>query len=160
MSITLDVQGQIFKTKYENILKIPYFKNMFETCGQPSETIFVDRPPHIFKHVLSLMVDDFYPYPEKYKFELDFYGIEYGELKFYGNDTKIILKAINDASYIKCSYNNCTRPVMSYENCNKMKYCKQHCNPSVCNSINCNNFIGWTNENIICSSCKDEYTKN
>jgi hypothetical protein len=157
MNITLDVQGQIFKTKYENILKIPYFKDMFETCGQPSETIFVDRPPHIFKHVLSLIVDNFYPYPEKYKFELDFYGIEYGELKFYGNETKILIKAINDASYIKCNSDHCTMPVLMYTNC-KMKYCESHCNRYICNRIGCKNQIEQDNLYIMCSSCLDKYT--
>jgi hypothetical protein len=39
--------------------------------------IFIDRSPHIFKHVLSLLRDSQYDFPKKYLFELDFFGIEY-----------------------------------------------------------------------------------
>lgn len=84
--ISLDVQGQLFKTNHTNIMKIPYFNNMFNDCGSiPTETLFIDRPPHVFKHVLAWAGDHNYRYPEKYKHELDFYGIDYDKVIFYGS---------------------------------------------------------------------------
>jgi hypothetical protein len=77
MNVILNVQGQVFETNYNSLIKLSYFRNMFSDCGMPTETIFVDRSAHIFKHVLGLITDNLYPYPEKYKFELDFYGYEY-----------------------------------------------------------------------------------
>lgn len=97
MNITLDVQGHVFKTNYETIIKIPYFKNMFEDCdGFPSEIIQLDRSAHIFKHVLALMCNPFYQYPKKYISELDFYDINLKGINFYEND-KNILQEIQNA---------------------------------------------------------------
>ena len=35
----------------------------------------MDRCPEAFQHVLELMRDPQYPYPKKYLYELDFYGL-------------------------------------------------------------------------------------
>jgi hypothetical protein len=155
MNITLDVQGQIFKTKYENILKIPYFKDMFETCGQPSETIFVDRPAHIFKHIIGLITDPLYPYPEKYKFELDFFGIDCENL-YDVNDkqTKKLINVINTSSYIKCDMDECYTSVEIYKDC-KLTFCAQHVSSSCCNIADCD-YYGELNGKI-CNSCKIKY---
>ena len=77
MNITLNLQGKIFETTHATIIKIPYFRDMFEACEFPSETLFVNRSSYIFKHVLALVTDSLYPFPEKFNFELDFYGVEY-----------------------------------------------------------------------------------
>jgi hypothetical protein len=90
MSVTLDVQGKIFKTNYGTIIKIPYFKDMFESCGPPTETIFIDRPSHIFKHVMGLATDPFYQYPEQYISELDFYNVDVSEIKVYNKLQNIL----------------------------------------------------------------------
>jgi hypothetical protein len=90
MSITLDVQGKIFKTNYDTIIKIPYFKDMFSDCGVPTETIFVDKSSHVFKHVLALTTSPFYLFPEKYVSELEFYGINAKEIKLYDKNTDLL----------------------------------------------------------------------
>ena len=96
MNITLDVCGQIFKTDYNTIIKIPYFRDMFEACGEaPNETVFVNRPPHIFKHILAFIIDPLYPFPKKYAFELDFYGIDYKNKNLYEQNSDKI-KELND----------------------------------------------------------------
>ena len=76
MNITVDVCGHIFKVKYDIIIKIPYFKNMFDGCGSvPTETIFIDRSPHIFNHVLGLVIDELYPYPKSMHLNWIFMGL-------------------------------------------------------------------------------------
>jgi hypothetical protein len=77
MNITLNVQGQIFQIDYDTIIKIPYFNELFDACGIPTEAIFIDRQPHIFKHILALMDNNLYPYPKKYRDELDYFAIDY-----------------------------------------------------------------------------------
>jgi hypothetical protein len=101
MDITLNVQGQIFQTTYTTLINIPYFKNMFEDCcGNTNETITLNRPPHIFKHILSLATDPKYPYPEKYKFELDFFCFNYKNVTFYDikKDIKTIMEDMENVT--------------------------------------------------------------
>ena len=81
MNVILNVQGQKFETTRETIIKIPYFRDMFEACTEVTEIIFVNRPSNAFKHVLGVITDPLYPFPEKFNFELDFYGIEYTKPK-------------------------------------------------------------------------------
>ncbi len=38
--------------------------------------IFIDRDPGIFKHILRLLRDPTYPFPDKFTGELDFYCID------------------------------------------------------------------------------------
>jgi hypothetical protein len=138
MNITVDVCGHIFKVKYDIIIKIPYFKNMFDGCGSiPIDTIFVDRSPHIFNHVLGLVIDELYPYPKKYAFELDFYGVDYGEMKLYDkkddimNDMKILLNSTippHKCPIIKCS--NAVKGNMKWCDTHKLRY-------RGCNFIEC-----------------------
>ncbi len=140
MDIILNIQGQIFETDYNTILKIPYFKDMFEHCGRPNEIIFVNRSSHIFKHVLGLITDSFYPYPIKYKFELNFYGIDYKDMKLY-DKSEYILKDLQLLKHhvgirepppiakpkdvINCVVLGCDNP--SYKNIHyPMKYCGIH----------------------------------
>lgn len=69
MATILNVSGQIFEISKNNLMKIPYFHDMFELCGDTNKPIFVSRPAHIFKHVLALILDPLYPYPTKYAFD-------------------------------------------------------------------------------------------
>jgi hypothetical protein len=152
MDITLNVQGHIFQTTYTTLINIPYFKNMFEDCGSPSkegnpnETITLNRPAHIFKHILSLATDPKYPYPEKYKFELDFYGFDYDNVNFYRIRDDIIgdlldvrrdiIDEFNDmkqkifGTYKECADSNCRRLLqIGEEYCDDCYICKyDYCN--------------------------------
>ena len=75
---------------------------MLEDCGEMStEPIFVNRPPHIFKHVLSLVTDRLYPYPAKYMFELDFYGIDNMHVNIYDKLGMLNSKMDNSLREIK-----------------------------------------------------------
>jgi hypothetical protein len=90
MNIKINIGGQLFETTFDTIIKIPYFRDMFEACGEaPNETLFVNRPPHIFKHILAFIIDPLYPFPKKYAFELDFYGIDYKNINLYDMQQEI-----------------------------------------------------------------------
>ena len=84
MSIKINVGGQKFKTTIFTLKKINYFKYILEdTNYDNSQTIFVDRSGHIFKHVLALARNENYKYPLKYYDELDFYDVNYDINKLY-----------------------------------------------------------------------------
>ena len=83
MDIILNVSGQKFEVDKDTLMKIPYFHNMFDACDDINETIIVKRPSHVFKHVIAFTIDPLYPYPAKYAFELDFYGIIYDKTKLF-----------------------------------------------------------------------------
>ena len=134
MNITLNVGGKIFETKYDNIIKIPYFCNMFKICDeQLNTTLFIDRPGHIFKHVLAFIIDPLYPFPIKYAFELDFYDISYDITKLYDKNKNILQKL----EYImmqnnKCKNNKCKNLAELYS-----ITCKDH---RKCSIINCDKY--------------------
>ena len=93
MNITLNVSGQHFEINKDSLMKIPYFHDMFDACDTNiDEIIFVNRPSNIFKHVLALIIDPLYPYPKRYAFELDFYGILYNQSKLYDKHQELIDK--------------------------------------------------------------------
>ncbi len=90
MSIKINVGGTIFETTITTLKKINYFKYLLEdTNYDNTQIIFVDRPPHIFKHILALAIDENYNYPIKYKNELDFYDMLYDTSKF-NNDIEYL----------------------------------------------------------------------
>jgi hypothetical protein len=74
--ITLNVGGRLFITAKDILNKAEYFKSLLNRWNNEDE-IFIDRSPHIFKHVLSLLRNSNYKYPEKYLDELEFYGIDF-----------------------------------------------------------------------------------
>lgn len=71
--VTLNVGGTLFEVSMEVLRKCEYFASMFSDVPYGGSTIFLDRSPHIFKHVLSLLRDSGYPYPKKYVRELDYF---------------------------------------------------------------------------------------
>jgi hypothetical protein len=128
MNITLDVGGQIFKTTYDTLIKIQYFKNMFDGCNRGlDEIIFVNRSPNIFAHVFALIIDPLHPYPKKYAYELDFYGIDYSNITLYDKKQEIIdemnekLDTLLSYNTHRCKYSGCQIKVQL----NK-KYCTTH----------------------------------
>lgn len=94
MNIRLNVGGVIFETEYETIIKIPYFCAI-EVCKETNEVIFINRSSHIFKHILGLAIDPLYPFPSKYKSELDFYGMNYDNLKLHEFENNVMTQFEN-----------------------------------------------------------------
>lgn len=91
--LTLDVGGKIFKIKKDLLLsKSKYFESLFKDTNieelSQTEIIYVDRSPHIFKHVLAYIRDPTYQYPEKYLSELDYLDIDLPETKEVKDNSK------------------------------------------------------------------------
>jgi hypothetical protein len=96
--ITINVEGQIFQTKKETIFKIPYFSKLFmDEPEKTKEILFIDRSAKGFSHILQWIRNNEYKIPQKYRLELDFFGIEYKKSNFV--DTHIEIK--NDIKEIK-----------------------------------------------------------
>lgn len=71
--ITLDVGGKKFKcSKNLLISRCKYFEDFFSEYDDKKK-IYIDRSPHIFKHVLALIRDHRYQYPKKYNEELYYF---------------------------------------------------------------------------------------
>jgi len=76
-TIKLNVGGTVFETTKDSLKNSTYLTSFIERWTKSNEAIFIDRSPKIFEHVLAYLRDFNYPYPDKYSYELDFYGIKY-----------------------------------------------------------------------------------
>ena len=124
--IKLNVSGTLFEATKDILIKIPYFKYLFDdTDNDLNEIIFIGRSPHMFKHVLALAIDDNYNFPIKYKNELDFYDMKYDYSKlhdpFYDLENNIIIKIKNTVTGSKCKLHECKVIVL-----NDNEYCVNH----------------------------------
>ena len=81
MLIKLSLCGVRYKVPMEILEKSEYFKCLFEDNKTITENdeLFIPRSPHIFKHILSLLIDENYIYQDKYKDELKYYLINIKE---------------------------------------------------------------------------------
>lgn len=95
--VTVDVGGTIFRASKEILCRSDFFRAIFKDCVIPDGPIFIDRSPHMFKHVLSLLRDSNYHYPKKYEKELKYYLIDVNRVVFYDlmEGNKILLDHFN-----------------------------------------------------------------
>jgi hypothetical protein len=70
----INVSGKIYEIKHKILIKIPYF---LEFINSDEPICFVERSSIIFDHVLAYAIDTLHPYPSKYFYELDYYGLIY-----------------------------------------------------------------------------------
>lgn len=91
--VTLDVGGTIFKTRAGTLAASGYFRNMFlsERWKQwPAEkALFLDRCPKRFRHVLNLLRDETYEFPEKCLSELHHFDIRWDKVTESAPDTSM-----------------------------------------------------------------------
>jgi len=125
--IKLDVSGKFFEVPYEILMRIPYFKYMFDDCIS-TNTIFLARSSHIFKHILALAIDPLYPYPDVYYFELDFYGMNHQKNTMLDNLKTMVnglRDYLQDKNYVtdSCGYHDCKL----YRETNSL-FCIEHLN--------------------------------
>ena len=77
-NIKIIVGGKEFNVNKSILNKSKYFKDIIENVNF-EQPIIIDRSPKIFKHIIELLKNKIYPFPIKYKYELDFYLIENNE---------------------------------------------------------------------------------
>jgi len=87
--VYLNVGGKKFETNLETLKFSPYFRGIMnlkhnsesDSWSCKETPYFIDRDPKIFRHVLNLLRNPEYNYPEKYVDELEFYGFSIKEIK-------------------------------------------------------------------------------
>jgi hypothetical protein len=84
MNYKINVSGKIYDVKHNTLVKIPYF---LEFINSDEPTCFVERSSMLFDHVLAYAIDPLHPYPSKYFYELDFYGLIYDKTIYKINVT-------------------------------------------------------------------------
>ena len=72
----LNVGGERFETTFSTLKGSAYFRSWLGRWNFENE-IFIDRSGKIFEHVLGVLRDPDYPYPEEHLSELVFYGIPF-----------------------------------------------------------------------------------
>lgn len=80
-NIKLNVCGVKFECSKATLEKSEYFKSFFEEFPNFNEELYIERSPVIFKHILSLLIDDEYPFPLKYEKELKYFLMKKEEVK-------------------------------------------------------------------------------
>lgn len=86
--IYLDVGGQIFETLKDKLIQCSYFEALFsfneKSCNNNNnftkeKPYFIDRDPKIFRHILNLLRNPSYNFPQKSQYldELDYYGMKF-----------------------------------------------------------------------------------
>ena len=93
--ITVIIGNKSFITTKNSLLSSGYFRTMMEIEPESTSFIVNDRSKKVFKHILSYLQDRQYPFPRKYKYELDFYDIDYNEKILYDSQ-KIFITELNE----------------------------------------------------------------
>src|SRR5579872_6259017 len=137
-NITLNVSGRLFEVTPQTIEKIPTIQNwIVDSNTTPKSPLFVERSPMVFDHVLSYVLDPLHPFPKKYFYELDFYGIEYDKDKLYDPHQKTACRIENATKQLGNGITNildqCAKPkfVCCIKECKSDRYkeyrfCKLH----------------------------------
>ena len=90
--ISITFEDGVVKASKDSLLLSGFFRGMMDI--EPENTNFVIdyRSKKTFKHVIAYLRDNRYPFPRKYKSELDFYDIEYDEKALYDPDSNILME--------------------------------------------------------------------
>jgi len=111
---------------------------MLTDCVVDSE-IMIDRSAKLFEHVYAYLLDDRYPYPQKYYTELDYYLVPYDIDKLYDCNKLLLNEIKKDIAELKDATvelkNNLT--TIRNEIDKSPRYGQKKCIYSGCN----NNFI-------------------
>ena len=87
--VTLSLRGTLYKTYLETLKGSEILSaRLSDRWGGKEEVIFLDRSPRIFQHVLSYLRNSQYPFPKEFRFELEFFCIDFVEEKPIINDFK------------------------------------------------------------------------
>lgn len=76
-AITLNVGGETFMTTKQTLMKLSFFRDMPNFENDDFVMPFIDRDPKTFKHILRFVRNPSYEIPEKYLYDLPYYGITF-----------------------------------------------------------------------------------
>ena len=122
--ITIHIRWKTIRVNKNILINCPLFKSMFEDLSDLQE-ISLDRNPIIFEHVLSLMYEKNYPFPEEFEDELTFYQMHDWYL-----ETK--LEKMNICNYVNCNEMrliNCELRCLKHRKTCSYSYCDELCHP-------------------------------
>ena len=98
--ITLDVGGRIFKTTRNTLIGgSEYFRDLFEDSHNNNEPLFIDRSYDAFEHVLNLLRNPTYKFPDQYLEELKYFGIKSNKVESTIENNCVYLK-LNDGHLV------------------------------------------------------------
>ena len=80
--ITVNISGEKFLLNHDNFIKSKYLSDLIKDPYYEYKGPIM-RSPMVFRHVQAYLIDPKHPYPKKYAYELDFYGIEYNGYNLY-----------------------------------------------------------------------------
>jgi hypothetical protein len=126
--IILNVGGTLFYPSKEVLMQSGYFRALFERWSGETTTHIVNRPGIVFSHVLALLYDAEYRYPEEHLQELEYYAIDI-EPNIEPSSSTLIKKLDKYERQIRelkdnannCAVRNCRRPRFPCS-----KYCFNH----------------------------------
>jgi hypothetical protein len=106
MSIKLNVGGTTFEVLRMTLCDSEYFKNLLDDIPLNDESLFIDRDPNIFKHILNYLRDPFYAYPLEYVYLLDYYLIKHNFIQIITIQTsdktfKTTQKVLTESPYFR-----------------------------------------------------------
>lgn len=144
--VKLNVGGRIFETTYDTLAPSGYFaarlkwNDTIEDSEPDSDNeIFVDRSYVIFEHVLGLLRDINYPYPEEHLSELDFYIIDI-KPKCIEEKTVLLKKVEYAFDAVKHHIGMCDTEFCPNKRYPEFKYCDK-CKPIKEFSRRCRDFV-------------------
>lgn len=73
--LNLNIGGEKFSTSKYTVFQTESILKSQVLRWKSKEDIFLDMDPDVFTHILSLLRNPLYPFPSKYKQELDYFGI-------------------------------------------------------------------------------------
>jgi hypothetical protein len=90
----VSVSGRIFYLDFDTVCNIPYISK--EMIEKQKRSIFIPRSPMVFEEVLAYSISSKHPFPDKYLYELEFYGVNYeSKLVFPKENPVLFLRELN-----------------------------------------------------------------
>jgi hypothetical protein len=137
--IKLNLCGKYFGVPSSILKKSELFYNMLNDVQNDGNPIVIDRSPKLFEHVLALLIDDNYLYPQKYAKELDYYLVKCGKLYDPNEEIKNKINRIDDIlnknDFVECCHDNCENNRLNSPACDEhVGMCAYSCSRKGCDS--------------------------